>query len=431
MEDGGLSALEATRKSMGQITTARLGINVVLAAVFLPMAFFGGSTGVIYRQFSLTMVTAMTLSLVFAIVLSPPMSARLLRPRPGHIRFAPARWFNRRMDRFTRGYDAGVRGTMRAPLLVLVTLFVVLGGAWWAYQRIDSSFIPIEDQGVLMTQVSLTEGATTQQTLATVKEVEDYLLNEEGAAVESTFASLGFGFGGSGQNSAVIFVKLRDFEVRQDDPSLSAAGVAGRANMRFAKHRAGRVMFMQPPAIPGMGNTGGFTMYLVDQAGNGSAALKTAAEQLVAAARQNPGVSNVDARGTDEDSALRIDIDNEKAESFGVSLSAVNSMLSVIFAGSEVNDFVLGSSLRPVNVQAASEHRMQPEDIVKGYAINADDEEVPFASFMTTSWEPVAPTLQRYGGTSALQISRSAGEGVSSGAAMDAMEEMAADLDGG
>ncbi len=428
MEDEGLSAREATRKSMGQITTALLGINVVLAAVFLPMAFFGGSTRVIYRQFSLTMVTAMTLSLVFAIVLSPPMSARLLRPRPGHIRFAPARWFNSGMDRFTHGYDAGVRGTMRAPLLVLVPLFVVLGGAWWVRQRIDSSFIPIEDQGVLMTQVSLTEGATTQQTLATVKEVKDYLLNQEGAA-ESTFASLGFG--GSGQNIAMIFVKLRDFGERQDNPALSASSVAGRANMRFATHRAGRVMFMQPPAIPGMGNFGGFTMYLVDQADNGSDALKTAAERLVAAARQNPGVSNVDARGTDEDSALRIDIDNEKAESFGVSLSAVNGMLSVIFAGSEVNDFVLGSSLRPVIVRAAPEHRMQPEDIVKGYAINADDEEVPFASFMTTSWEPVAPTLQRYGGTSALEISGSAAEGVSSGAAMDAMEEMVADLDGG
>lgn len=253
MEDEGLSAREATRKSMGQITTALLGINVVLAAVFLPMAFFGGSTRVIYRQFSLTMVTAMTLSLVFAIVLSPPMSARLLRPRPGHIRFAPARWFNSGMDRFTHGYDAGVRGTMRAPLLVLATLFVVLGGARWVYQRIDSSFIPTEHQGVLMTQVSLSEGATTQQTLATVKEVEDYLLNEEGAAVESTFASLGFSFGGSGQNSAMIFVKLRDFGERQDDPALSASSVAGRAKMRFATHRAGRVMFMQPPAIPGMG----------------------------------------------------------------------------------------------------------------------------------------------------------------------------------
>ncbi len=264
-----------------------------------------------------------------------------------------------------------------------------------------------------MTQVSLTEGATTQQTLATVKEVEDHLLNQEGAA-ESTFATLGFG--GSGQNSAMIFVKLRDFGERQDDPALSASSVAGRANMRFVKHRAGRVMFMQPPAIPGMGNTGGFTMYLVDQAGNGSAALKTAAERLVAAARQNPGVSNVYARGTDEDSALRIDIDNEKAESFGVSLSAVNGMLSVIFAGSEVNDFVLGSSLRPVIVQAAPEHRMQPEDIVKWYAINADEEMVPFASFMTTSWEQVAPTLQRYGGTLALQISGWAGEGESSGA---------------
>ncbi len=431
MDEEGLSAREATKKSMGQITSALLGINVVLAAVFLPMAFFGGSTGVIYRQFSITMVTAMTLSLLVAIILSPPMSAKLLRPRDEMIRFAPARWFNRSLDRVTNAYGRGVKASLRAPALMLGLLALVLGGAWWVNERLESSFIPTEDQGVLITMVSLSEGATSQQTLETVKEVETYLLEQEGEAVEATFAALGFGFGGSGQNSAMVFVKLRDFEARQDDPALSAANVSARANARFAGHRAGRVMIMQPPAIPGLGNTGGFSMYLIDQAGNGAEALKTAAEQLVALGAENALVTNVDARGTEEDSALRINIDQEKAESFGVSLSAVNSMLSVIFAGSDVNDFVLGASLRPVIVQAAPEHRMQPEDIMKWYAINASGEMVPFSAFMTTDWEPVAPSLQRYGGTAALEISGSAANGVSSGAAMDAMEEMVASLDGG
>lgn len=431
MEDEGLSALEATRKSMGQIATALLGINVVLAAVFLPMAFFGGSTGVIYRQFSITMVTAMTFSLFVAIILSPPMAARLLRAKAGEARFAPARWFNSGMARLTAGYAATVRASLRAPLLVLAVLGVVLGGAWAVYSRIDNSFIPTEDQGVLMTMVSLPEGATSQQTLETVKQVETYFLEQEGEAVESTFAALGFGFSGSGQNSAMVFVKLRDFEQREGDDTLSAASVAGRANGAFMGHRAGRVMVMQPPAIMGMGNTGGFTMYLIDQGARGTGALKAAAERLVALSADNDQVTNVDASGTEDDSALKIEIDQEKAESFGVSLSSVNQMLSVIFAGSEVNDFVLGASLRPVIVQAAAEYRMQPEDILKWYAVNSDGEMVSFASFMSTSWEPVAPSLQRYGGTAALEISGSAPAGVSSGAAMDAMEEMVAGLEGG
>ncbi|MBK1635404.1 efflux RND transporter permease subunit [Rhodovulum adriaticum] len=431
MEDEGLSALEATRKSMGQITSALLGINVVLAAVFLPMAFFGGSTGVIYRQFSITMVTAMTLSLLVAVILSPPMSARLLRPKPGRTRFAPARWFNEGLAALTRGYGATVRATLRAPVAMLAVLALVLGGAWAVYDRIESSFIPTEDQGVLMTMVSLSEGSTAQQTLETVKKVEAYFLQEESAAVESTFAALGFGFSGNGQNSAMVFVKLRDFDARAGDPALSAAQVAMRANRTFLSDRAGQIMVMQPPAIMGLGNTGGFTMYLVDQGGTGADALKAAAEDLVARAAQNALVTNVDARGTDEDSALRIDIDTEKAESLGVSLSGVNQMLSIIFAGAEVNDFVLGSSLRPVIVQADAPYRMQPEDILKWYAVNSGGEAVPFASFMTTAWEPVAPSLQRYGATSALEVSGSAGAGVSSGTAMQAMEDMVAQMQGG
>ncbi|MBF9033519.1 efflux RND transporter permease subunit [Rhodobacterales bacterium HKCCE2091] len=431
MEEEGLSAREATAKSMGQITSALLGINVVLAAVFLPMAFFGGSTGVIYRQFSVTMVAAMSLSLVMALVLSPPMSARLLRPKPAVARFAPARWFNTGMDRFRAGYGGGVRQLLRAPLVALLLLGAILFGAWTVFDRLPSSFIPTEDQGVLMTMVSLPEGATAAQTLATVERVEAHFRDAEPEAVASTFAALGFGFGGSGQNNAMVFVRLADFEDREGDATMTAAAVAGRANAAFAGIRAGQVFVMQPPAIMGLGNTGGFSMYLVDQGGGGTDALIAAAGELEALAATDERVTNIRVGGTDLDAALRIDIDQEKAESFGVSLVSVNSMLSVIFSGSEVNDFVLGNSLRPVIVQADAEYRMQPEDILSWYAVNASGETVPFSAFMETSWEPVAPTLQRYGGTSALEISGAAGQGVSSGDAIAAMEDLVSRIDGG
>ncbi|MEB3420901.1 efflux RND transporter permease subunit [Salipiger marinus] len=431
MEEQKLSAFEATRQSMAQITTALIGINVVLAAVFLPMAFFGGSTGVIYRQFSVTMVAAMAISLIMAIILAPPMSARLLRPSHGPARFAPARWFNSGLARLTAGYGRVVRASLRAPAMVLVVLALVLGGAWAVYDRMTSSFIPTEDQGVLMTIISLDEGATTQQTLATVERVEEYLLTEESEAVESTFASLGFGFGGSGQNQAMVFVKLRDFAEREGNPDLAAEAVAGRATMAFAANRSGQIFVTQPPAIRGIGNTGGFSFYLVDQAGNGIAALQAAAEELEARSADSSAVTNLRVSGTEEESALRIEVDREKAESFGLTLSSINAMLSVIFAGSEVNDFVLGSELRPVIVMADAAYRMQPDNIMDWYARNDAGEMVPFSAFMDTTWEPVAPRLQRYAATAAIEVSGSAGEGVSSGAAMAEMQDLVAELEGG
>ncbi|PWE26876.1 hydrophobe/amphiphile efflux-1 family RND transporter [Pararhodobacter marinus] len=431
MEDEGLSALDATRKSMGQITSALVGINVVLAAVFLPMAFFGGSTGVIYRQFSVTMVAAMTLSLFVAIVISPPMSARLLRPKPEGGGIAPARWFNRGMAGAVAGYAAGVRASMKVPALMVLVLAGVLGGAWWVNERLTSSFIPAEDQGVLMTIISLDEGATAQQTLSVVERVEAFLLTEESEAVASTFAALGWGFGGGGQNSAMLFIRLKDFDERAGRPDLAASAVAMRANRAFSSNRSGRIMVLQPPAIMGLGNTGGFSMYLVDQAGNGTEALLDAASRLETLAGQDARLTNVNARGIGEDVALRIDIDQEKAESFGVSLQGVNQMLSIIFSGREVNDFVLGTALRPVIVQADAEYRMQPEDLLAWYAVNDAGEPVPFSAFMDTSWEPVAPSLRRYGGNAAVEIAGSPGAGVSSGVAMEAMAELAEEIGGG
>lgn len=279
---------------------------------------------------------------------------------------------------------------------MLLILGAVTYGAYEAYSRMTSSFIPAEDQGVLLTIITLDEGATSQQTRAVLEEVNAFMLEEEEEAVESTFASLGFGFGGSGQNQAMVFVKLRDFEERADNPESAAAAVAMRANIRFAGNRAGRIFVMQPPAIMGLGNTGGFSMYLTDQGNNGTEALMAAANQLEVMSQQNDAVTNLRVTGTESESALRITVDQQKAESFGLSLSSINSMLSVVFSGSEVNDFVLGDSLRPVIVQADAEFRMQPEDIYDWYARNTNGEMVPFSAFVTTEWEPVSPTLRRF-----------------------------------
>ncbi|MBY5974304.1 efflux RND transporter permease subunit [Ferrimonas balearica] len=429
MEEEGLSPLDATVKSMGQITGALIGIALVLSAVFLPMAFMGGSTGVIYQQFSITIITAMVLSALVALILSPALCATMLKPSHGE---GPgvARWFNRNFDRMVGGYSATVSRVLKAPLLVLVAMVAILGAAWSLYQKIPGSFLPAEDQGVMMIIVNLTEGSTTAQTRAVVEEVEDWLLNEQSETVESTFTSLGFAFGGSGQNRAMLFVKLRDFAEREET-GLGATELVAAGNARFTGNRAGRIFFIQPPAIPGLGNTSGFSMYLIDQGGNGTEALRAAATTLEDMVNQDDRAQNLRIQGNDDEAVLRINLDQQKAESLGVSITSVNAMLSTIFSGSSVNDFNMNGNLRPVIVQADAQYRMQPEDIEKWYAVNASGEAVPFSAFMDTEWVAASPSLARYGGTRAMSISGAPGENVSSGAAMDAMEEMVAEIPGG
>ena len=251
MRTEGLAPTEATEKSMGQITGALVGIALVLSAVFLPMAFMGGSTGVIYRQFSATIITAMLLSVLVAVILTPALCAMLLRPHAGE-GLAPARLFNRGFDAVSRGYGAAVRRIVARPFWMLLLLGVVVFGVWDLYGRLASSFLPSEDQGTVMVRIQLVEGATQAQTIAAVKDVETYLKTEEPDSVASVFAALGFGFAGTGQNTAMLFARLKDFSERTD-PSLSASAVAQRANHHFAGYRAGQVLFMQPPAIPGLG----------------------------------------------------------------------------------------------------------------------------------------------------------------------------------
>ncbi len=428
MEEEGLGPVEATEKSMDEISSALVGIVLVLSAVFLPMAFMSGSTGVIYRQFSVTIISAMVLSLGVALILTPALCATLLRPRKHGDGIAPARWFNRMLDRATDRYAATVGTFVKRPFRFLIVLLAFSIGAWMLYQKLPGSFLPQEDQGVLMVMIETPEGSTAERTRALVEEVEQYVLTEETETVESVFAALGFGFSGSGQRNAMIFIKLRDFADRE---GFDAASLATRANMRFMTNRNGQVFFLQPPAIQGMGNTSGFTMQLVDQSGQGQEALAAAADELVAQATADGRVSNLQGNDAPFSTSRRIDIDQQKAAAYGLSISDLNTTLSVIFASSNVNDFSLEGELRPVIVQGTPAARMQSEDIEKWYVRNTQGDMVSFAAFTTQEWDEQAQSLARYGGTRAMEISGAATQGVSSGTAMEVMEELVADMDGG
>ena len=428
MEEEGIGPVEATEKSMDEISSALVGIVLVLSAVFLPMAFMSGSTGVIYRQFSVTIISAMVLSLAVALILTPAMCATLLKPRGHAGGIAPARWFNRNLDRATNGYAGVVGALVRRPFRFLVVLLAFGAGAYMLYQKLPGSFLPSEDQGVLMVMVETPEGSTAARTQALVEEVEQFVLTEETDTAESVFAALGFGFGGSGQRNAMIFIKLKDFDARE---GFDAASMATRGNMRFMSNRNGQVFFMQPPAIQGMGNTAGFTMQLIDQAGGGQAALAAAADELVTKATADGRVTNLQGNDAPFQTSRRIDIDQQKAAAYGLSIADLNNTLSIIFASANVNDFSLGTELRPVIVQGAAGARMQSDDIEKWYVRNSDGDMVSFAAFTSQEWAEQAQSLARYGGTRSMEISGAAAQGVSSGTAMEVMEELVADMDGG
>jgi multidrug efflux pump len=427
MEEEGLSPLEATKKSMHEISGALVGIVTVLSVVFLPMAFLGGSTGIIFQQFSITIITAMVLSLFVALILTPVMCVQLLKSTHAKSVPTPLRWFNSGLDRLTNGYGATVKRFITRPLRMLLVVGVVAGASAYAYDKLQTGFLPTEDQGVLMAMVTLPEGATTGQTETAIAAVEDYMLTEESDIVENVFAALGFSFGGSGQNAAMIFVKLKDFDDREGD----SGALADRANKKFSTSRLGQIFFLQPPAIQGLGSSDGFTMYLVDQGGNGTDALNEAADNLVATAQTDGRVTNMRGNDNQNEASLQLNIDQQKAKAFGLSLSTINSALTTIFAGTYVNDFTLNGDLREVIVQGGADWRMQPDDIDSWYVRNDSDEMVPFAAFMTKEWIQIPPTLARYGGTRALEISGAATTGTSSGDAMVAMEQMVADMDGG
>ncbi|MBX5226938.1 efflux RND transporter permease subunit [Rhizobium sp. NLR9b] len=430
MSEEKLSPLEATEKSMGEITGAIVGIALVLTAVFIPMAFFGGSTGIIYRQFSITIVSAMLLSALVAIVLTPALCATMLKPVSEHGKHRVGDWFNRNFTRSTNGYVWTIGYLLKRPIRVMLVFLLVGAGCAYLFTRLPSSFLPQEDQGVLLTIVTTPPGSTTQQTQAVVEKVEHYYREKEKDAVESVFGALGFGFSGSGQNSAIVFTKLKDFSLRTD-PNLSAQSVVNRALRSFFAMREAQVFALLPPAIQGLGVSSGFSMYLVDTGGQGSDALTTASKRLIQMGNSSGKIVALRSSNKEVEPQMRIVLDQEKIGAMGVDIASVNSMLSIIFTGRDVNDFTLNGEIKPVYVQGDAPFRMQPDDLNHWYARNTAGEMVPFSAFTKTEWVKGAPSLARFNAVSAIPLDGAAAPGVSSGDAMNEMEALTEQLGGG
>ena len=434
MSQEGLSPREATEKSMGEITGALIGIALVLTAVFIPMAFFGGSVGVIYRQFSVTIASAMLLSVMVAITLTPALCATILKPadpeRHHHPLYAWLGGFNRGVTRATGGYVGVVGHVIARPLRMLAVFAVICVGVYVVYVDLPSSFVPEEDQGVLITQIALPTGANAKRTQAVVKMVENYFLTHEKDAVTSVFTTVGFSFSGSSESDAMAFVRLKDYSQRKGK-SLSASAVGARATAYFSQIRDAQIFALAPPAIQGLGQSSGFTMYLEDTGNKGRDALTAAADQLTKLANQGGVVSGARTSSSTPESQLKIVIDQQKAGALGVDLAAANSLLGTVFGGTNVNDFISEGKIKPVYVQGDAPYRMQPQDLDKWYARNSSGEMVPFSAFATTEWTKGPQQLARFNGTAAIEVQGAAASGYSSGTAMNKMSELVAGFDGG
>ncbi|MGA6478699.1 multidrug efflux RND transporter permease AcrD [Klebsiella sp. K822] len=430
MSEEGLSPREATRKSMGQIQGALVGIAMVMSAVFVPMAFFGGTTGAIYRQFSITIVAAMVLSVLVAMILTPALCATLLKPiKPGesHERKGFFGWFNRTFNRSASRYETFVGKILHRSLRWMLIYIVLLGGMVFLFLHLPTSFLPLEDRGMFTTSVQLPSGSTQQQTLKVVQKAEDYFLNNEKQNVESVFATVGSGPGGNGQNVARMFVRLKDWDQR-DPQTGSSFAIIERATKAFNQINEARVIASSPPAISGLGSSAGFDMELEDHAGKGHDALMAARDTLLELAAKNPLLTRVRHNGLDDSPQLQVDIDQRKAQALGVSIDDINDTLQTAWGSSYVNDFMDRGRVKKVYVQAAAKYRMLPDDINLWYVRNSSGTMVPFSAFATSHWETGSPRLERYNGYSAVEIVGEAAPGISTGTAMDMMEKLAAQL---
>ncbi|MBN3125005.1 multidrug efflux RND transporter permease AcrD [Pectobacterium brasiliense] len=430
MSEEGLSPREATRKSMGQVQGALVGIALVLSAVFVPMAFFGGTTGAIYRQFSITIVTSMILSVLVAMILTPALCATLLKPLAKgqhHGRKGFFGWFNRSFTRTSLKYERGVGKILISSGRWLLLYMGIIGIMAFLFFRLPTSFLPQEDRGVFTTQVQLPPGSTQQQTLQVVNKIEQYYLTKEKDTVTSVFSTIGSGPGGNGQNVARLFVRLKDWDERTT-PESSSFAIIERATKAFRHIQEARVFASSPPSINGLGSAAGFSMQLQDRAGLGHDALMAARDQLLNMADSNPELTRVRHNGLDDSSQLRIHIDQRKAQALGVSVDDINSTLKTGWGSTYVNDFLDRGRVKKVYVQAAAKFRMLPDDVSKWYVRNNSGGMVPFSAFAQTVWETGSPRLERYNGYSSLEIVGEATPGVSTGTAMNVMESLVAQL---
>jgi multidrug efflux pump len=437
MSEEGLPPREATIKSMGQITSALIGIATVLTAVFLPMAFFGGSTGVIYRQFSITIISAMILSVLVAMILTPALCATLLKPIPkGHTAgdcgwFCQFfRWFNKWFD-WSRGkYEGLVSRSFGKPVRYLVVYGAIVAVMVFFFLRLPTAFLPDEDQGFIVCQVQLPAGATKERTIKVIEQLERHFLENEKDAVETIVTVAGFSFAGRGQNMGLAFVRLKDWELRQQQ-ELRAPAVAGRAMRAFAGIKDGLAFAFSPPAVVELGQANGFDFMLQDRGGLGHDKLMEARNQLLGMAMQNPKLTAVRPNGQDDSPQFKLDIDDVRAGALGISLASINEVLATAWGSSYVNDFIENGRVKKVYLQADARYRMLPEDIGRWYVRNNQGEMVPFSAFSTAHWIYGSPRLERYNGIPAVEIMGQAAAGVSTGEAMAEMEKMAAKLPAG
>ncbi|MGF7054826.1 multidrug efflux pump [Bosea sp. OAE752] len=428
MHEEKLGPKEATIRSMGEITGALVGIATVLSAVFVPMAFFGGSVGVIYRQFSVTIVTAMILSVLVAMILTPALCATLLKAPGEHSKtWAPFAWFNRNFDRTTNGYRNGVGGMIKRPMRFLLVFLLIGGGMGYLFARLPSSFLPDEDQGVLFTLVQLPVGATQDRTLKVLDEVREHYLTKEKDLVEGVLTVGGFSFSGQGQNVGLAFVRLKPFEQRPGKQA-TAQAIAGRAMGAFRTLKDGFAFALAPPALQGFGNTSGFDFYLQDVAGAGHERLMQVRNQLLGLAGQSKLLTGTRPNGQEDQPQYSVTIDQEKASALTLSLADVNTTLSAAWGSAYVNDFIDRGRVKSVYVQSDAPFRMQPLDVGRWYVRNQEGGMVPFSAFASGQWSYGSPRLERYNGASAVEIQGAAAAGVSSGAAMDEIDRIASQL---
>ncbi len=432
MTEEGLPPKEATAKSMEEITSALIGIGLVLSAVFGPMAFFGGSTGIIYRQFSVTIVTSMLLSVVVALILSPVLCASLLKPvLKGH---EPAensifflrpffKWFDRMFFIVRDLYVRLVGRSLAKKFRYLLVFVLIVAGMAFLFMRMPTAYLPEEDQGVLMVQAILPTGSTLEQTEKVMERIGQYFRENEDESVESVMTISGFSFAGAGQNAGMGFIKLRDWDLREK-PNLKVGAVAARAMGRFMTYRDAQVFAFPPPAIVELGTSRGFDFMLQDRGGLGHEALIAARNQLLGMAAQDPKLTMVRPNGLEDVPEYRLDVDWERAGVLGVPISSIHQTVSAAFASAYVNDFIQGGRVKRAFVQAEAPFRMKPEDLEKLHVRNAQGKMVPFSAFSSGRWVYGPQQLNRYNGFPAINIQGEAAPGRSSGEAMTAMEDL-------
>lgn len=430
MAEEGLSAKDATIKSMGQIQGALVGIGLVICAVFMPMAFFGGSTGVIYRQFSITIISAMVLSVIIALVFTPPLCATLLKNTGHSVKTGFFGWFNRHFDSTADGYKNVVERIVHNKGKSIIVYGMLIFGLIFLFSRIPTAFLPDEDQGNMMVQVQLPANSSAQRTDDILSEVRDYFFENEKEAVSGVFTVNGFNFAGRGQKSAMVFLEFKPFSDRKSKEQ-SVFSVASRANMHLSKIKDATIIPIVPPAILELGNSTGFDLFLQDNAGVGHEVLMQARDEFLRIANQDPVLNMVRPNGLSDEPQYEITIDDERARALQVSISDINQTMSVAWGSAYVNDFIDRGRVKKVYIQGEPESRVSPEDFNKWYVRNAKGEMVSFANFASGKWVYGSPKLERFNGISSVEILGAPAAGYSTGDAMNAITKIAENLPNG